>query len=414
MRRAVLLLLCGVLLSVAPTEECGAAFCYGRIAPAEVEASALEWSDIVAFAEPAVLSDEFGYVEDSQARRNVLDGFELNNEAPSESSTIGAVGYTYLGQLLSHDINLDKLSVLGVPVDPQTLPNKNTAWLDLDMLYDFDGTKAEDLEGYLDADKRFVLSPTPANGLTRDFARRADGTAILLDKRNDEHRIVSQMTVAFMALHNKFVDCALNFAEANAKTIREWQGVVLFDLLPNLLDASVLEAVKNGDRKLYREDLAAKGVMPVEFTTAAYRIFHSRARGRCRMNANTDGSTGNPRARLFDVGNDDEPVLTGGSPLEDLLVIEWDRFFGPTAQVSRIMDMLYSRPMVRLPIGTPGHPEAPVTVDCDTEEACPIDESAAQSPQTSPYSNSSAARPTRCPRASPLRPTRKTFSESQI
>mmetsp|Transcript_23655 Transcript_23655/g.75941 ORF Transcript_23655/g.75941 Transcript_23655/m.75941 type:complete len:276 (-) Transcript_23655:2094-2921(-) len=115
--------------------------------------------------------------------------------------------------------------------------------------------------------------------------------------------------------------------------------------------------------------------MPVEFSTGAYRLFHSRARGRYRLNPLTDGSSGNPRARLFDVGNDDEPILLGGSPLPDLLVVEWDRFFGPTAQVSRIMDMLYSRPIVRLPIGEAGSADEQIVVDCDPDDepACPID-----------------------------------------
>lgn len=43
--------------------------------------------------------------------------------------------YTYLGQFLSHDLNEDGTSTLGVPVDPATLPNFNTPAVDLDTLY---------------------------------------------------------------------------------------------------------------------------------------------------------------------------------------------------------------------------------------------------------------------------------------
>ena len=77
---------------------------------------------------------------------------------------------------------------------------------------------------------------------------------------------------------------------------------------------------------LFVGDAITNKVMPVEFSTGAFRLMHSRARGRYRLNDLTDGSDGNPLVRFFDVGFD-EPDLTGGSPLPDLLVIDWDRMF---------------------------------------------------------------------------------------
>ena len=254
------------------------------------------------------------------------------------------MGYTYAGQFLSHDINLDETSVLGQPVAASTLRNTNTGWLDLDTLYDFNDRKIEDVPGALDDDGRFVVAATPG-GLYRDFVRNPT-KATLLDQRNDEHRIVSQFTVALMTLHNKFIDGGAKFKKAKELTIKEWQAMVITDLLPALVDGDVLADVADNGNKIYKRKLAKDGVMPIEFSTAAYRLFHSRARGRYRLNPLTDGTDGNPRARLFDVGNDDEPTLTGGSPLPDLLVVEWDRFFGPTAQVSRIMDMCVSSPLL--------------------------------------------------------------------
>jgi len=307
---------------------------------------------------------DFNYMEDSQARRNELDGFQLNNVGLS-----GAAGYTYVGQLLAHDINLDETSKLGEVVDPSTLINTNTPFLDLDTIYDFDGTEA-----LLENDK-FVV-----NG--RDFARDADGVALIPDLRNDEHRIVSQLTVAFMTLHNKIYDTlpgnGQKFERAKRDTIKTWQSVVINDLLPNLLDHAVLEKVQDPTKRiLYSQEMAEQGLMPVEFSTAAYRLFHSRARGRYRMNADTDGSDGNPRARLFDVGNE-EPLLVGGSALPTgddpnvaSLVVEWNRFFfdgtdpPDGSNLSRIMDMLYSRPIMRLPIGEAGTPTEVIEVDGD-------------------------------------------------
>lgn len=75
-----------------------------------------------------------------------------------------------------------------------------------------------------------------------------------------------------------------------------------------------------GDRVLYVGDDYNDQNMPVEFSTAAYRLFHSRSRTNYRLNSNT-------RFRMFDVGNN-EPNLLGGSPLDPSMEITWTRFFG--------------------------------------------------------------------------------------
>lgn len=46
--------------------------------------------------------------------------------------------YTYLGQLLSHDMNHDVSSTLGVPIDPATVTNFNSPMVDLDTIYSVD------------------------------------------------------------------------------------------------------------------------------------------------------------------------------------------------------------------------------------------------------------------------------------
>lgn len=93
------------------------------------------------------------------------------------------------------------------------------------------------------------------------------------------------------------------------------------------IDLKVLSSVAAGDRLLFVGDAVEQKVMPVEFSTGAYRLMHSRARGRYRLNDQTDGSTIDaPLVRFFDVGLD-EPNLIGGSPLPDQLVVDWDRMF---------------------------------------------------------------------------------------
>lgn len=82
-----------VVGALAHDDECGSEFCYGHLVP-ELAAFELPWADLVLFAAPAATADEFGYVEDSQARRNVLEGFDLNNQVPNDDDDFGAVGYT--------------------------------------------------------------------------------------------------------------------------------------------------------------------------------------------------------------------------------------------------------------------------------------------------------------------------------
>ena len=278
------------------------------------------------------------YVEENDVNRERLGrrGFDVN----ARSDETSAAGYTYVAQLLSHDINLEETSVLGKPIDPSSIPNINTPFVDLDTIYDFAGTKVGNLEYALDGDK-FNISQTPG-GLQRDFPRDSAGAAITLDQRNDQNRILSQFTVSLMTLHNAFVDEGMPFEEARRQTISEWQAVVLSDMLPSLLDPGVLEAVAGNDRKLYKDYLKAQSVMPVEFATAAYRVFHSRINSLYVVNANTT-------ARLFDIGDlgiANESHLGGGLPLPDDLVIEWTHFFGPDAQSSRILDPFYSQPII--------------------------------------------------------------------
>lgn len=78
----------------------------------------------------------------------------------------------------------------------------------------------------------------------RDYDRHGNGEAKICDPRNDEHRIVSQLTVAWMTLHNEFVtDLGYDFDDAREATIKEWQAVVLTDLLPALLDEAVRKII---------------------------------------------------------------------------------------------------------------------------------------------------------------------------
>lgn len=356
---------------------CGGPYCYGTMAP-DLEAFDMEYSELVEMA-------TVNYVEDPDE----IDGFDLNSAT--------AAGFTYVAELLANDIDLDVTSVLGQTVasDGETIlaiENGNTPWIDFDSIYNFRGIDARarlvvgtggghnGASGYAaaaatnDEDDKFLIDD-------RDFRRQPiSGRGYVSDARNDDNRIISQLTVAWHKLHNDFIDQGLSYDEARGNVTQEWQAVVLYDLLPAFVDPEVLAEVSSEDSsffKLYTGELKATSAVPIEFATAAFRLRHSRARGQYVLNNATDPALNNTPARLYDVGYDNEPILFGRSPLPDRDVIDWSHFFGPTAQMGRVTDMLYSGPMLRTPVPFVNkkiivycnggyfneHAECPITVD---------------------------------------------------
>ena len=113
----------------------------------------------------------------------------------------GVAGYTYLGQLLSHDTNKDETSTLGQPVDPFTLPNTNTPFVDADTIYSHAGNQP--LLETDPANPNPPPNPNPnklaiglsASGVAADFPRDANEDAIIVDGRNDNNRVMGQIQV---------------------------------------------------------------------------------------------------------------------------------------------------------------------------------------------------------------------------
>jgi hypothetical protein len=85
-----------------------------------------------------------------------------------------------------------------------------------------------------------------------------------------------------MLAHNQlmiFKD--MTFEEARSEMEHTWRSIVKNDLMPKLFDSDVLNEVfaDNYTNTLYTGDMAASDRMPVEFSAAAYRTFHSRLAG---------------------------------------------------------------------------------------------------------------------------------------
>jgi len=81
----------------------------------------------------------------------------------------------------------------------------------------------------------------------------------------------------------------MTFEEARSEMEHTWRSIVRYDLMPNLFDNHVIAEVfapEGYTKKLYTGDMAANDRMPVEFSAAAYRTFHSRLNGAYQTQGN--------------------------------------------------------------------------------------------------------------------------------
>jgi hypothetical protein len=100
-------------------------------------------------------------------------------------------GTTFFGQFLDHDITFDTDSRLGEPTPPENARNARTPAFDLDSVYGAGPVADQHL--YEPGDRARLR--VESGGLFEDVPRRADGTAIVADPRNDEHLILSELVI---------------------------------------------------------------------------------------------------------------------------------------------------------------------------------------------------------------------------
>lgn len=294
------------------------------------------------------------YMEDSQFR-----GTDNNSRIP--------VGHTYVGQLLTHDIAKDEITKLGKTFEPDAIENRVTPWIDLDLVYEHAGKTA--VRDPADPAKLLLGNDI---GNERDFPRDAEGKARIPDQRNDQNNNLAQLTAVTMQFHNVMVDRlraddaeADNddlFAKARALTVAHWQAITLTEFLPIFVQQEMIDDILANGPKFYHDDMAKQGIIPVEFSGAAFRFGHSIVRGRYTLNDNEDAD----RIRLFPLSTKElERSLVGERPIPKVRQIDWDRFFDFESsiqgdldddedqfkglQVSRKIDRFLARPMLRIP-----------------------------------------------------------------
>lgn len=290
----------------------------------------------------------------------IRDGLRPPTRKPALPS-----GYTYLAQLLSHDMVSTTLPFWAVADDAQTR-NERATPLRLETLYGGGPGGCPFLYAPAGRDTpdriRFRLGPMGslpqagaayAPGAYRDIARiathftsdaldpqgaalRADALTepLVADSRNDDHAIISQLTALFQILHNTLVGLLPQppsgadvgarmrwseraFSCAQAATTLIYRHVLREDLLPRLLHPEVLRHYEANDGFL--DDPAAPG-MPLEFVLGAFRFGHSMVRDGYRF---ADGA----ERDLRNVLNQNSTRRPQRMPPSAEWIIRWADFF---------------------------------------------------------------------------------------
>ena len=273
-------------------------------------------------------------------------------------------GYTYLLQFVAHDMVATRLPFWAATNLDQDTANDRDHRLGLDTLYG-DGPHAMRMIYAPDGPgdhRRSKLNvgrsgpvPTGNGGAIcpfRDIARlKLSNTAadlpgmtepLIADPRNDDHAVISQLTMVFSHLHNIFIDlqgestpdaatadfvrdAAKRFARAREATTLVYRHVIRDDLLKRLLHPSVLALYSTG-RPPFLDALAgARGAgVPLEFSHGAFRFGHAMVKDSYHVNA------GSPAFGQFmkDALNQFSSASnTRMGPLPASWVVQWSNFF---------------------------------------------------------------------------------------
>lgn len=283
-------------------------------------------------------------------------------------------GYTYFGQFVDHDITFDPASSLQRMNDPEGLVNFRTPRFDLDSLYGsgpadepFQYDKASGDAKLLIGKGRDVTdgAVTEEDDLPRNMQERA----LIGDPRNDENVIVSQLHLAFIKLHNAFVDQVSSqgltggdlFKEAQRLTRWHYQWVVVHDLLRRLVGDEIVDVILGPDEngvpriKTRFYDWKKMPFMPVEFAVAAYRFGHSQIRPVYLIN-----ERGVPQLPIFAQHENAGPLedFRGGRTLPRDWTVSWHFFFSfPGTEASMQPSQLIDTKLASALFVLPGRPE---------------------------------------------------------
>ena len=300
----------------------------------------------------------------------MADDWHVLSAAGRDNPRIPA-GYTYLGQLLAHDVSFEPAPLPSGYRAMRPAANLNSAALDLDCIYGGGPRKSPLLyrhNGVLPREKLRLgrTAPDPAGRAERsaddlprvrlgDAATATDAGAgtgcpyetLLADPRNEDILILSQLTVLFIKLHNRMVDAVRRtgghaegservFGIARRITCDIYRSVIANDFLRVLMWPEVWRGYC---QKVAVEEFAFFGrhagqrtpaALPVEFTVAALRVGHAMVRSTYAFNSHH----AEPGAELGLLMTFKPEAADGRVPVTADWVIDWQRFFPPMGETA--------------------------------------------------------------------------------
>jgi len=287
---------------------------------------------------------------------NLAASMQDPNDPVNDNPALHGSIFTYVGQFLDHDLTLMTPPLDQASDDLSAISNARTPRLDLDSVY---GGGLQGSPNFYDAAGHFV-TVVNANGV-EDLQRAADGTAVLVEGRNDENLVICQIHIAFQRFHNYYIDQGFSFSDAQQLVRWHWQWVVVHDLLPEFVGQDVVDQflVYNGAGKPnvryqnYKPGNPNRPMTPIEFTVAAYRFGHSMIRLAYFLPVNAAAKT-----QVFNAAQTD---LHGSRPIPANLKIDFHNFVDvpgmprnvASFNVFRKIDSLISKSVYFLPTNPP-------------------------------------------------------------
>jgi len=287
-------------------------------------------------------------------------------------------GYTYLLQLVSHDL-VHSAVPLSLIADLQPAArNMRSSGLKLDTLYGSgpigcpfayalddraDRARTKLRLGRIQRDDRTIDSGCPFRDIARAAAENQTGIdrggpgrpaltdALLVDPRNDDHAILSQMTTLFALLHNGLVDrlavsepplagnllveaAYRRFICARGATTLIYRNVVRHDLMRRLLHPAIYRAYcgdapefldEPGDEtpgwaRNRKRPEEGNWSVPLEFSHGIFRFGHALVRNQYRIN----NIATNELAENLEKTSLTDPI---NMPLNESWIVQWSQFF---------------------------------------------------------------------------------------
>ncbi|MFV0294942.1 MAG: peroxidase family protein [Hyphomicrobiaceae bacterium] len=295
---------------------------------------------------------------------------------PEDNPHIHA-GYTYMLQLIAHDMVHSSVSLAEAATGAIEITNTRVYPLTLETIYgggpdvcpqvyEFDRAVRENIDVIPRTRFRVGQSQTRNGHMegcpVRDIARAIPaqvgdqglgpkeklelskaGTnpwrteALIADPRNDDHAIISQLAGLWQGLHNHILEIMQPAAEmaslppaeqayrrffcARIVTTLIYRNIVREDVLPLILHPDINKLYSRPDRPhLDGERSGTPDGIPGEFLAGAFRIGHAMVRNGYRVNSDEEIET----ALALQQSSNRSPFSL---PLNESWLIDWSRFF---------------------------------------------------------------------------------------